>query len=45
MTATELTIGAAAPDLSLPDERGGTWRLAEALTRSTQVLVFYRGDW
>jgi peroxiredoxin len=42
---TELAVGAQAPDFSLPDEDGQEWRLSDAVRRSTQVLVFYRGDW
>jgi len=32
-------------DFELPDQQGGTWHLAEFLSRSPVVLVFYRGDW
>ncbi len=45
MTETRLAIGGQAPDFTLSDEQGRPWRLAEALMRATQVLVFYRGDW
>jgi peroxiredoxin len=40
-----LAIGAPAPDFTAPDQAGRDWRLADALTRAAQVLVFYRGDW
>jgi peroxiredoxin len=42
---TDLTLGAEAPDFAAPDENGREWRLSDALQRSAQVLVFYRGDW
>ena len=45
MDQTELTVGAEAPDFAAPDEAGREWRLSDALKRSAQVLVFYRGDW
>ena len=45
MTETALQAGAMAPDFEAPDEHRNAWRLSEALQRSTQVLVFYRGDW
>ena len=45
MTQSELEAGAQAPDFAAPDEQGREWRLSEALKRSAQVLVFYRGDW
>ena len=32
-------------DFELPDQQGGTWHLAEFLSRGPVVLVFYRGDW
>lgn len=32
-------------DFSLPDHRGGTFRLSEALREQTVVVLFYRGDW
>jgi peroxiredoxin len=45
MTQANLETGAPAPDFAAPDEQGRDWRLSEALGRSAQVLVFYRGDW
>jgi peroxiredoxin len=45
VTQSELEVGAQAPDFAAPDEHGREWRLSEALERSAQVLVFYRGDW
>jgi len=45
MTQTELAVGALAPVFAAPDENGQTWHLSEALERSAQVLIFYRGDW
>ena len=45
MTQAELAVGAQAPDFAAPDEQGREWRLSEALKRTAQVLVFYRGDW
>lgn len=35
-----LPIGAAAPDLTLPDAKGERWT-----RRGAAVLVFYRGHW
>jgi peroxiredoxin len=32
-------------DFSLPDHRGGTFQLADALREGTIVVLFYRGDW
>ena len=32
-------------DFELPDVRGGTFRLGEALKRGPVLLVFYRGGW
>ncbi len=32
-------------DFELTDQAGRAWRLADALTGSAVVLVFYRGDW
>ena len=45
MALTELATGAQAPDFEAPDERGKPWQLSDALKRSAQVLIFYRGDW
>jgi peroxiredoxin len=45
MAQTELQVGAQAPDFTLPDENGRPWRLSDAVRRSPQVLLFYRGDW
>jgi len=42
---TELAVGTQAPDFAAPDEKGQQWHLGEALERSAQVLIFYRGDW
>jgi len=41
----ELAAGTLAPSFAAPDENGQLWHLSEALKRSAQVLVFYRGDW
>jgi peroxiredoxin len=38
-------IGTLAPDFEAPDEKGEPWHLTDALERSRQVLIFYRGDW
>ena len=32
-------------DFTLTDQDEQTWRLADTLTESAVVLVFYRGDW
>lgn len=40
-----LQIGTSAPDFSLPDARGGTFILRNALARGPVVAVFYRGGW
>ena len=45
MAEIQLAIGSSAPVFAVPDENGDLWHLAEALVRSAQVLVFYRGDW
>ena len=45
MAQEQLAVGARAPDFEAPDEGGQPWRLSDALKRSAQVLVFYRGDW
>ena len=45
MAMTSLAVGAQAPDFTAPDEQDRSWRLTDALGRSPQVLVFYRGDW
>ncbi len=45
MAETELAAGTLAPIFAAPDENGQLWQLSEALDRSAQVLVFYRGDW
>ncbi len=45
MTRAGVTVGARAPDFTATDEQGRPWRLADALERSAQVLVFYRGGW
>ena len=45
MAETILPVGALAPDFTAPDQNAQLWHLAEALERSAQVLVFYRGDW
>lgn len=45
MTQNGLSVGAIAPDFSAPDQHHQRWQLSEALQRSGQVLVFYRGDW
>ena len=34
-----------APEISLADERGRTWTLAELTRDGGAVLVFYRGHW
>ena len=39
------TGGTAAPDFSLPDDRGGTVHLAGLAGQGPVLLVFYRGDW
>ncbi len=45
MVQTELAVGAQAPEFTLPDENGEPWLLSDAVKRSPQVLLFYRGDW
>jgi len=42
---TEVAVGVQAPVFAAPDENGQPWHLNEALERSAQVLIFYRGDW
>jgi peroxiredoxin len=42
---TEVAVGVQAPVVAAPDENGQPWHLREALERSAQVLIFYRGDW
>jgi peroxiredoxin len=41
----DVAVGAQAPVFVAPDENGELWHLSEALTRTAQVLIFYRGDW
>jgi peroxiredoxin len=43
--AAALKLGDAAPDFSLPDARGGTFTLSEALARGPVVITWYRGGW
>lgn len=45
MTETDVVVGARAPVFAAPDENGQLWHLTDALKRSAQVLIFYRGDW
>ena len=45
MTQTEVAVGVRAPVFAAADENGQPWHLNEALQRSAQVLIFYRGDW
>jgi peroxiredoxin len=45
VTQTEVAVGAQAPVIAAPDENGQQWHLSDALERSAQVLIFYRGDW
>jgi peroxiredoxin len=33
------------PDMTLPDQSGRPWHLAEQLDPAAALLVFYRGDW
>jgi hypothetical protein len=40
-----LGVGNLAPGFSLPDARGGSFALSDALSRGPVVLVFYRGGW
>jgi len=42
---TEVAVGTPAPIFAAPDENGQLCHLSEALERSAQVLIFYRGDW
>jgi peroxiredoxin len=39
------TDAQAAPDFTLPDERGRPVHLADLLGRGPVLLLFYRGDW
>ena len=45
MARTNVAVGAPAPVFAAADENGQLWHLSEALERSAQVLIFYRGDW
>ena len=45
MAMTSVAVGAQALDFTASDEQDRPWRLADALVRAAQVLVFYRGDW
>lgn len=40
-----LEVGASAPDFTLPDMHGRTFRLQDRLRAGPVVLCFYRGDW
>jgi peroxiredoxin len=40
-----LSIGAKAPDFTLPDARGGTVTLSALLAKGPVVVTFYRGGW
>jgi len=42
---SEGAVGMQAPVFAALDENGQPWHLNEALERSAQVLIFYRGDW
>ena len=44
-TGAGLTVGARAPDFTLPNQRGDTVRLSERLARGPVALSFYRGVW
>lgn len=45
-TLALLPVGTVAPAIQLPDAKGATWTLADALTKWKRVvIVFYRGDW
>ncbi len=43
--STTLTAGAAAPDFSLPTNRGDQRSLAEYLAHGPVLLAFHRGTW
>jgi len=43
--ASALAVGAMAPELSLPDARGGDVSLARLTAEGPVVIVFYRGAW
>jgi peroxiredoxin len=43
--AQALKAGDRAPDLALPDARGGTVRLSALLAKGPVILSFYRGGW
>jgi len=43
--STTLTPGAAAPDFSLPTNRGDRRSLADYLARGPVLLAFHRGTW
>jgi peroxiredoxin len=45
LVAQALAVGSLAPGFSLPDARGGSFALSDALSRGPVVLVFYRGGW
>ena len=40
-----LTVGARAPDFTLPDRRGRKTSLAKLLETGPVAIVFYRGHW
>ena len=40
----KISVGSAAPAFSLPDEKGGTVRLVDALAAGPVVLIFYPMD-
>lgn len=42
---TALQVGAAAPDLTLPDATGKPVRLADLWATGPLVMIFYRGGW
>ena len=45
LVAQALAVGSLAAGFSLPDARGGSFALSDALSRGPVVLVFYRGGW